>query len=80
MTDDQRQCDGQTEAVVEAEQREVRREARLRSGDAEVGGQRETEASSDRGALHGSDDGQRLLEQADRDVVEVRGALATGCA
>ncbi len=80
MTDDQRQCDGQTEAVMEAEEREVRREPRVRSGDPEVGGQRETEAASDGCALHRSDDGQRLLEQADRDVVEMRRALATNCA
>ena len=72
MTDDQRQCDGQTEAVMESEEREVRREPRIRSGDPEVRRQGETEPTPDRRALHRSHDGQRLLEQANRDVVEMR--------
>ncbi len=72
LADDCGQRDAQRESLVEAEQREVGGEARFGGGDPEVRGQREAEAAADRGALDGRDDRERLLEQPDREVVQVR--------
>ena len=73
---DERQRHRQAEAVVEAEPGEVGGEAGVGAGDAEVGRHRQAEPAADRRPLHGGDDRDRLLEQPDRHVVEVRAAGA----
>ena len=55
---------GQAEARMEAEPREVRAEARLRTGDAEVRHHREPEPAADRRAMDRADD--RLRERNSR--------------
>ena len=76
LPDHAREGDGEAEAGVEAELREVRREPRLGGGDPEVGGEGEAETAADRRALDRGDDRQRLLEQPDGDVVQVRSTVA----
>src|SRR5215469_11637763 len=57
---------GQREALMDADQGEVRREPGLWRGYPEVGGHRETQAAADRGTLDCRDHRQWLLEHACR--------------
>ena len=72
LADGRRERHAEREALVDADQREVRREPRLGRGHPEVGGHGQAQAAADRGALDRGDDRQRLLEQADREVIQVR--------
>src|SRR3546814_12139336 len=71
LPDELRQRVGQREARMEAETREVRAEARLAAGDAEVGHDGEAEAAADGGAVYRRDDRLLGAEQPRRFLVAV---------
>ena len=74
--DQPRQGCGQAEAGVKTESIEIGAEARLLTGNTEIGHQRETEASSNRGAVHRGDDGLPGTEEADCFFIEVSAGAA----
>ena len=78
LPDEGGECDGEAEAVMEAEAGEVGGETGLGGGHAEVGGEGESETPADRGALHGRHDRGLRLEQAHRLLVEMPAARAAG--
>lgn len=68
--DHARQGAGEPEPRMEAELHEIRGKARLRRGNAEVGGNREAKPGTDRGALHRRHDRLAPFEDADDLIVE----------
>ena len=62
--------------MMKAQPGEVGREARRRRGHPEVGGQGQTAAAADGGALDGGDDGQRGDEEPQRLGVELGDVLS----
>jgi hypothetical protein len=66
----------QAETRVEAELGEIRREARLGAGDAEVGRAGDAETAADGGAMHGGDDRLPGAKQTHRLLIEMVGRAA----
>ena len=74
--DEARQRHGETEARVNAELREVRRETRFRRHDAKIRHEREAESAADRGSLDRANHRLLAAEQTDGFAIQLAGGVA----